>query len=91
MDLALLVYELRAAGVKSLAIELSTDADTLQPYGPERATLAPGATEPTEPEPPKDPKLCRAQGCGEEAGGIFGGIARHLCRAHAMQQAGVKA
>ncbi len=89
MNLALLAYEMRAAGIKSLAIELS-DSDQ-PPIDRERETLAPGAIEPSEPVEPKDPTLCAMPDCGEKAGGIFNGIARQLCRNHAMQQAGVRA
>lgn len=92
MNFALLAYEMRAAGIRSLAIELS---DSDQPsVDRERDTLTPGATEPAEqPEPaePKDPTLCAVPDCGEKSGGIFNGIARHMCRTHAMQQAGVRA
>lgn len=91
MNLANLVYDLKALGIKSLAIELS---DSDQPSTDrERDTLAPGIAEPAEPEPaePKDPALCATPDCGEKAGGIFNGIARHMCRTHAMQQAGVRA
>lgn len=88
MNLALLAYEMRAAGIRSLAIELS---DSDQPSTDrERDTLAPGATEPPEAAEPKDPTLCVVPDCGEKSGGIFNGIARHMCRAHAMQQAGVR-
>lgn len=88
MNLALLAYEMRAAGIKSLAIELS---DSDQPSTDrERDTLAPGVIEPAEPAEPKDPTLCATPDCGEKAGGIFNGIARHMCRTHAMQQAGVR-
>jgi hypothetical protein len=88
MNLALLAYEMRAAGIKSLAIELS-DSDQ-PPVDRERDTLTPGADKP-EPEPPKDPTLCIAAGCGEKAEGLFAGRAgREFCRGHALQQAGVR-
>ena len=94
MNLALLAYELKAAGIKSLAIELEQPGS--QPFDPERPTLTPGdlsaeAATAGEPVEPKDPTLCAMPDCGEKAGGIFNGIARQLCRTHAMQQAGVRA
>lgn len=90
MNLAILVYELKALGIKSLAIELS-DSDQ-PPIDRERETLAPGAIEPAEPAEPKDPALCAEPDCGEKAGGIFGGRAgRGFCRAHAFAKAGVRA
>lgn len=92
MNLALLAYEMRAAGIKSLAIELEQPGS--QPFDPERPTLTPGdlsAAEQAEQGEPKDPALCIVPDCGEKAGGIFNGIARQLCRTHAMQQAGVRA
>ncbi len=94
MNLALLAYEMRAAGIRSLAIELS-DSDQ-PPIDRERETLSPGpiipsaGPEPSEPAEKKDPALCAMPDCGEKAGGIFNGIARHFCRTHAMQQAGVR-
>jgi hypothetical protein len=89
MNLALLAYEMRAAGIKSLALELSESPGSLPaPY--ERDTLAPG--EPPEPDlPPKDPKLCAAAGCTSERGGLFGGSAAgEYCREHALAKAGVR-
>ncbi len=93
MNLAILVYELKALGIKSLAIELEQPGS--QPFDPERPTLTPGdlaaEEKASEPAEPKDPTLCAMPDCGEKAGGIFNGIARQLCRTHAMQQAGVRA
>lgn len=92
MNLALLVYELKAAGIKSLAIEL--DQPGSQPFDPERPTLTPGdlSAEEATAEPPKDPTLCCATGCGEKAEGLFNGRAgREFCRVHALQKAGVRA
>lgn len=88
MNLALLAYELRAAGIKSLALELD-DGSRFAIPGEERPTLAPEANSDTE-APPKDPELCAAEGCGEKRGGIFGGVGGHLCRTHAFQAAGVR-
>jgi hypothetical protein len=88
MNLALLAYEMKAAGIKSLALELD-DGSRLSLPSEERATLAPEANPDTE-TPPKDPELCAHEGCGEKRGGIFGGLANHLCRSHAMQSAGVR-
>jgi hypothetical protein len=90
MNLALLAYEMRAAGIKSLALELSESPGSLPTAHIERDTLAPG--EPSEPDaPPKDPKLCVAAGCSSERGGLFGGSAAgEYCREHALAKAGVK-
>jgi hypothetical protein len=88
MNLALLVHEMRALGLKSLALELD-DGSRFAIPGEERPTLAPEANSDTE-VPPKDPELCAHEGCGEKRGGIFGGLANHLCRSHAMQSAGVR-
>lgn len=88
MNLALLAYELRAAGIKSLALELD-DGSRLSLPSEERATLPPEANSDTE-APPKDPDLCAYDGCGEKRGGILGGISSHLCRLHAFQKAGVR-
>ena len=94
MNLALLAYELKAAGIKSLAIELEQPSS--QPFDLERPTLTPGdlsAEERTaEPAESKDPTLCAATGCGEKAEGLFNGRAgREFCRVHALQKAGVRA
>lgn len=96
MNLALLAYEMKAAGIKTLAIELEQPGS--QPSDPERPTLTPGdlsaeaAASETESEPePKDPALCIAPGCGEKAEGLFAGRAgREFCRGHALLQAGVR-
>jgi hypothetical protein len=87
MNLALLAYEMRAAGIKSLALELQ-DEPSSPPLATdeERPTLAPGDTD----APPKDPELCAHDGCGEKRGGIFNGVGAHLCRTHAFQSAGVR-
>lgn len=84
MNLALLAYEMRAAGIKSLALEL----DTLE----SPPTLADDSAPDTEAPPAeaKDPTLCVAVGCGEKAGGIFNGVAGQYCRAHAFAAAGVR-
>lgn len=87
----LLVIDMRALGIRSLALELSES-----PGSPpialtdERPTLAPGDLPPETEAEPKDPSLCSYSGCGEKAGGILGGVGRHLCRMHAFQAAGVR-
>jgi hypothetical protein len=88
MNLALLVYELRAAGVKSLALEL-LDEPSSPPIADEgRPTLAPDNSEPD--VPPKQPDQCIIPGCTAERRGIFGGIGGQYCREHALQRAGVR-
>lgn len=95
MNLALLAYEMKAAGIKTLAIELEQPGS--QSSDPERPTLTPGdlSAEAAASEPehePKDPALCIAPGCGEKAEGLFAGRAgREFCRGHALLQAGVRA
>jgi hypothetical protein len=88
MNLASLAYDMRAAGIKSLAIEL-TDEPGGVPMSPmDRDTMAPPAESDL---PPKDPKLCAAAGCTSERGGLFGGSAAgEYCREHALAKAGVK-
>ncbi len=86
MNLASLAYDMRAAGIKSLAIELADETPTV-PLSPiDRDTMAPPEAEPA---PPKDPKLCVEGECQSEAVGILGGIGRQYCRTHALQKAGV--
>ena len=88
MNLATLVYDMRAAGIRSLSIELSeADQSPLAGLSPmDRDTMAPA-----EPDlPPKDPKLCVSPGCTSERGGLFGGVAAEFCREHALAKAGVK-
>lgn len=91
MNLALLVYELKALGVKSLALELSDDRPTSPPaFGEERPTLAPEAT--SEPEARAKPEdECSVPACTAKRAGLFGGIAGgDKCRTHALQLAGVR-
>ena len=93
MNLAMLAYEMKAAGIKSLALELQDESSLPMPPGNvvERPNPAPGDL-PTEreTEPPKDPRLCVAPNCQSERGGLFGGIAGEFCREHALARAGVK-
>jgi hypothetical protein len=88
-----LCIDMRALGIKSLALELSdfpssppsqaTDDARSDDDARERATLAPEI---------KDPSLCRESGCGEKAGGLFGGAASGAwCRKHALIRSGVRA
>jgi len=88
MNLALLAYEMRAAGIKSLALELS------EPGGPpiatfERETLAPDAPVGAD-LPAKAEDECSVPGCTSKRAGLFGGIAGDKCRTHALQLAGVR-
>lgn len=94
--LELLCIDMRALGIKSLALELETlpselpsptHADDGQlTQSRERDTLTPGDPEAES----KDPKLCIAPGCGETNGGLFGGSAGGaFCRKHALARAGV--
>jgi hypothetical protein len=85
MNLALLAYEMRAAGIKSLSVEL--DAATVSASATnDLATLPPDAPEPEQ----KEPNACIEPGCTNERGGIFGGIGSERCRIHALQRAGVR-
>lgn len=83
MNLALFAHEMRAAGIKSLSIELDVAPE---PAAPDMATLPPDAPEPEQ----KEPNACAAPGCTNDKGGIFGGIGGDLCRIHALQRAGVR-
>lgn len=90
MNLPALVAEMRALGIKSLALELSDDSGASAiAHSDDRTTLAPGDLPEPEREQ-KDSNLCIAPGCGEEKRGIFGSVASDLCRTHAMQKAGVR-
>lgn len=90
MNLAAIAAEMRALGIKSLALELA-DAPSLPPNETiaGRPTLAPGDTPPPESEP-KRPEQCAFPGCGEDKRGLFGAVASEFCRTHALQKAGVK-
>jgi hypothetical protein len=103
IDLHDFVAALRAAGIKSLALELSESGgaatvpagrDDWGAWDPKNHPPAPEllGIDRTEKPPaePKDPSLCQMPDCGAPAGGIFGGVAHQLCRTHAMQKAGVK-
>ena len=86
MNLAQLTAEMRAMGIRSLAIELDTPVEPTYtaPSGSESApTEAPEAE-------PKQPDQCAALGCSDKRVGLFGGsIAGEYCRAHAAQRAGL--
>lgn len=87
MNLASLAYDMRAAGIKSLSIELADEGAPVVPLSPiDRDTMAPPEGDPA---PPKDSKLCVEGECQSEAVGILGGIGRQYCRIHALQKAGV--
>ena len=88
MNLASLAYDMRAAGIKSLAIELADETSTVHLSPIDRDTMAPPETEPD--LPTKDPRLCVSPGCTSERGGLFGGVAAEFCREHALAKAGVK-
>lgn len=82
-SLAALTAEMRALGIKSLALELDS---VVQP-----TYEAPG-DQPTEaaPERPEKPAhMCQAEGCSKPNGGVFG-AAVEFCELHALAQAGVK-
>jgi len=88
MNLASLAYDMRAAGIKSLSIELADETPTVPMSPIDRDTMAPPETEPD--LSPKDPRLCVSPGCTSERGGLFGGVAAEFCREHALAKAGVK-
>lgn len=93
MNLALLAYEMKLAGIKSLALELSDDSSGSPAiaHSEERATLAPGDLPPAAPEPEqKGENQCAFPGCGGERRGLFGGVGSAFCRNHALQKAGVR-
>lgn len=90
-----LVIDMRALGIKSLALELSDDSGPPAIASPEdRATLAPDdlpPVPPTEVEPEFAASTqCAEPGCGEEPGGVLGGKMKHLCRKHAFARMGIK-
>jgi hypothetical protein len=85
--LTYLIAEMRVLGIKSLALELESPGSPAIALTEERTTLAPGEPDPDE---PKMPDQCKAAGCGETRGGLFGGsVGAEYCRAHAAQRAGV--
>jgi hypothetical protein len=90
-----LVIDMRALGIKSLALELSDDSGAPAiATSEDRATLAPDDLPP--PEPPVepefrgDPNQCAHVGCGEPSGGILGGKQRQFCRKHAFEKMGIR-
>ena len=90
-----LVIDMRALGIRSLAIELSDDpsSSAVAFSTEERVTLAPGdPAAPTEVEPEfrGDPNQCAVEGCGEPNGGVLGGKQKALCRKHAFAKLGIK-
>lgn len=94
-----LVIDMRALGIRSLALELSDDPSPLSPSRTderEREALAPGdfsspeAQLEVEPEFRGDPNQCAVEGCGEPNGGVLGGKQRALCRKHAFAKLGIK-
>lgn len=82
--LAALAAEMRALGVRSLAIEL--DSPVLPTYE---------APEPTElvelapPRPEKPSTHCIVEGCHQAKEGVFG-AALDYCAVHALREAGVR-
>jgi len=89
-----LVIDMRALGIRSLALELSDDSGTpaIAPSD-DRATLAPDEPETppeVEPEFRGDPNQCAVEGCGEPNGGVLGGKQKALCRKHAFAKLGIK-
>lgn len=103
MNLATLAYDMRAAGIKSLALELADDSGSPPlVFSDERPTMAPGDIDPrnTERDPgnevsdanraePKPPHQCLSPGCGQDNGGVMGKL-KSLCRTHALAQMGIK-
>lgn len=87
-----LVIDMRALGIKSLALELSDDSGAPAIALPEeRATLAPDDPSATVIEPEfATSTQCAEPGCGEEPGGVLGGKMKHLCRKHAFARMGIK-
>jgi hypothetical protein len=95
-----LVIDMRALGIRSLALELSDDPSQVSPPTPsderERETLPPGDFSSPEPQPevePEfrgDPNQCAVEGCGEPNGGVLGGKQKALCRKHAFAKLGIK-
>lgn len=91
-----LVIDMRALGIKSLALELSDDSGAPAIAPPEeRVTLAPDDLPPSppadiEPEFRGDPNQCAFEGCGEPRGGILGGKLPKFCRKHAFSRLGIK-
>lgn len=84
--LADLTAEMRALGIRSLAIEL--DGPTTPTYTPSDTEIpAPAEQEPTEPDKPTT--QCSVPGCYAPREGIFG-AALDLCATHALGAAGVK-
>jgi hypothetical protein len=87
MNIADLASQLRALGIRSLAIELDTPVEPT--YTAPTPTPTEGDTEPP-PAEPRDPTMCEAPGCGEKREGLFGGsVLGNFCRGHAAQRAGV--
>lgn len=88
MNLASLVYDLRALGVRSLSIELDE---------PPQSALSSAPPEfHTSPAPPPEPETkletqCAFPGCGDDKAGLFGGsVGAQFCRKHAAQRAGAR-
>lgn len=81
--LALVIAEMRAMGVKSLALEL-------EPVNPTYEDPDARPTEaPPEREPDKPLDQCAEPGCSKRKGGVFGNAVEY-CQEHALTLAGVK-
>lgn len=86
--LALVIAEMRAMGVKSLALELEPVNPTYEDPDA-RPTEAPPEREPDKPQPDKPLDQCAAHGCSARKGGVFGNAVEY-CQEHALTLAGVK-
>lgn len=90
-NLPALIAEMRALGIKSLALELTDDSGSPAiAHSDDRATLAPDNPEADPDLPPKQPNQCVAVGCSADRKGLFGSIGGQYCREHALQRAGVR-
>lgn len=84
-SLAALTTEMRALGIKSLALELDGPVTSIYEAPEDRPTEAPL---PLRPE--KGPGTCQWEGCGDANGGMFGGVSPEYCERHALASAGVR-
>lgn len=93
MNLAALVADMRALGIKTLTLELE-DGLRLPPEQVQASGDGPPepvADEPfVEPEFAANPDVCALPGCGEPSGGILGGKMAQFCRKHALGKMGIK-
>ena len=83
-----LVIDMRALGIKSIALELTDDGRVMAPLVDDRPTLPPDPE--VEAEFQATAGQCAEPGCGEPSGGVLGGKLPHLCRKHAFAHMGIK-